>query len=474
MSIIKKSLSVLLALSAALSSMALTASAEEAKVEKSEAKASYAIKNITIDGVKDDLYNAGGIINIDHVAEVKDESLFNPDFKGKTYTLWDEEYFYVFTEVTDSDVVKNNGGSLSEAKMNDRITYYFDFSNTTEAYETYKSNKVHGLYYGVHCTDDKEYMTTISDDVSNFVKPSEETPEYKEFIDSTFKTVIKYTATGYNAETRIRLSNLKYNEFGTIKKTATGNGVKFGFDVYLHDRQHAKTDDRVSLCTWSRASDNKSWDYPGYLGTLILADKPESAGKNGWVTENGKERYYSKGALVKNKFVTKGTDTVFVNGSGYLVKNAVVLFNGKKYCVSSTGKLLKAVYGYKKVNVGKNSYIVNKSGVVTTNKIKFTEGKKYIASKSGKILKGNKIVTFMGKKYFVSKTGAIAKNVWKTFKKAKYRFGANGAAVCKKLVNIKGKYYYFSKSCKMVKNDTLKIGKKYYYFNGKGVGTRVK
>ncbi len=468
-----KSISVLLAAAAVCSGLTFGALAAD-KVEKVTAGASYATKTITIDGVKDDLYNQSDAIEVDHVADTKDPSLFNPDFKGVTYTLWDEEYFYIFTEVTDSDVVKNNGGSLAEAKKNDRITYYFDFKNTTDA--AYGYSAAQGLYYGVHCTDDEDYKFTFNDDVSTFTTPDPGTADYNDFLSSTFKTEIKYTSTGYNAETRIRLTNLKYTDvFGNTSTAKVGNGVQFGFDVYLHDWQSGKTDDRVSLCTWSEASDNMSWNYPGYLGTLTLKDKPESAGKNGWVTENGKLRYYQKGTLIKNKFVIRGTDTVYVDANGYLVTNKIITTNGKKFYVNKTGKLLKSASGYAKITTaGKINYIVNKNGVIQTNKVVKIGTKRYIARKNGKLYKGNKVITFNKNKYYVNKNGVVATSTWKTYKKAKYRFKANGVALKKTLKKITGKYYYFNNSCKMVKNKTVKIGKKYYYFNAKGVGTRVK
>lgn len=476
MNLFKRLCSLVVAGGVIFSSFSMIASANTPKTETAAGKTAYTSTSIVVDGVKDTAYDNTDLLNISHIAMGEGSTHFDPDFTGYTFTMWDEEYLYILTEVIDDNIVNTNGGSLVEAKKNDRITYYFDFANNTNpAYQYTSSMAVQGLYYGVHYTSDENYKITIDDGVTRCILPDEGTDEYDNFIKNTFKTVVKATPEGYNVETSIRYANLKYNSVESIKPVtlSLSGGKQIGFDVYIHDWNAQKTDGRVALATWSQTTNDVSWDYPYALGTLTVGAKPADAPKNRWCYENGQWKYYVNGVLSKNKFIVKGLDTVYVGSNGSIVKNKIITHNNKSYYITSNGAVKTDTKNFL-FTYNKNKYVANKSGVIQKKKAVTVNGKKYITNKNGVIQKGNKIVTLSGKKYYVNKSGVAAKNTWKTYKKAKYRFASNCVAYKKKLVTVKGKKYYFDKNCKMVKNKTVKIGKVKYKFNSKGVGKKVK
>ncbi|MBE6561490.1 MAG: hypothetical protein E7662_10240 [Ruminococcaceae bacterium] len=77
---------------------------------------------ITVDGVKDAIYDKGFTVNINNRTDGKTGGA-----TGKAYMLWDGSKMYIFVEVTDADIVKFNA-SAAEHK-NEGVEFTLDYSN---------------------------------------------------------------------------------------------------------------------------------------------------------------------------------------------------------------------------------------------------------------------------------------------------------------------------------------------------------
>lgn len=115
------------------------------------------------------------------------------------------------------------------------------------------------------------------------------------------------------------------------------------------------------------------------------------------------------------KWKKKGTSKSFVFSNGKTAKNWQ-LINGKWYCFSTSGKMLKNSFK----SSGGKKYFLGSSGTIKTGWITY-KGKKYYGLKNGGLAKGWQ--TISGKRYYFSKSGVLAKNKYVDG----YHLGKNGA-----------------------------------------------
>ena len=165
----------------------------------------------------------------------------------------------------------------------------------------------------------------------------------------------------------------------------------------------------------------------------------QAATKNGWVRVNstGDMQYYSKGKLVKNKWV----GDKHLNLNGFMDRNTWVRTGSKRYYVNNSGNKVKGL-----VKIGKDYYYFDSKGVSKTG-WKTVKGKKY---------------------YFYSKTRKALRSCVYTFKDKKtYCFNSKGVMQTG-WIDVDGSYYYFKDERK---KGWLKLNGKTYYLikaqNGK-------
>lgn len=173
--------------------------------------------------------------------------------------------------------------------------------------------------------------------------------------------------------------------------------------------------------------------------------------KNGWVTENGRKRYYINDVMQKNKLL-KLTETE----------------KGRKitrvYYLKSDG----AVYGgLKRVN-GKLYYFdtsnTSHKGSAVTGWITFS-GRRYYFGSDYKAVSGLKKIS--GYRFYFDSKNIMVKNLWKGVNGRLYYFSGNGKAYTG-LRKIGKYYYYFDKYGVTVRNRFATISGRRYYFGDRG------
>lgn len=100
---------------------------------------------ITLDGVKDAAYDTTAALLIETVSAEENEG--TPAAKGEAWILWDDDYLYVFVEVTDSDISTKQ---IGDPYANDSVEVWLDTCQqlpaTTAGYG--ESNRPVSLYRG--------------------------------------------------------------------------------------------------------------------------------------------------------------------------------------------------------------------------------------------------------------------------------------------------------------------------------------
>jgi glucan-binding YG repeat protein len=370
--------------------------------------------------------------------EVKGDS----EVEGKFTALWDDQWFYVYMEVKDPNIVRGE----ESPKANDRITYYFDFSNKKPF--SYTDGEARGAYIGLMLTDDTGTDLLIE-------QTSLAAVENKAAFENSFKKAMKVGSGSYSVEVAFKVKDL----YPEIKQQA---GTKYAFDAYVHDFQ-ASVSERVCGHTWVD-SGNTSWNDPSRLGSLTLLAKPSTEGT--WKEVNGKHYFYDKDdVLQKNQWILSKGKYYYVGSDGAMLVNTWVGLSGKWYYVDANGvrqtgwELVKGKYyylnndgsmvtGWKNLN-GKYYYLDKSTGIMATGWKNISGKYYYFDSKSG-VMKANAWVKSSGKYYYVDKNGGMLTNKW---------------------VKSGGKWYYVDASGKMLSSTTKKIGKKTYKFNGSGICT---
>ncbi|SCG88389.1 Toxin A [uncultured Clostridium sp.] len=177
----------------------------------------------------------------------------------------------------------------------------------------------------------------------------------------------------------------------------------------------------------------------GLLALLIclLLSLPVSAAvakKDGWhKASNGVVYYYKNGKIAKG-FVKIKNKTCYFNKKGKLVKNAWVIYKGKKYRADRCGTIKKNCF----VKVDGKFYSLKADGSVRKGWQKFSYGISYFG-KDGAIRKGLTVIN--GRTYLFSQKGILLTGT-QTVGKTTYYLSDRGRLEMKKVSTGNGTLYY--------------------------------
>lgn len=169
----------------------------------------------------------------------------------------------------------------------------------------------------------------------------------------------------------------------------------------------------------------------------LLLSLPVSAAvtkKDGWhKASNGVVYYYKNGKIAKG-FVKIKNKTCYFNKKGKLVKNAWVIYKGKKYRADRCGTIKKNCF----VKVDGKFYSLKADGSVRKGWQKFSYGISYFG-KDGAIRKGLTVIN--GRTYLFSQKGILLTGT-QTVGKTTYYLSDRGRLEMKKVSTENGTLYY--------------------------------
>jgi hypothetical protein len=167
----------------------------------------------------------------------KDKSILSSWFDHFTmsYTMWDDNYFYVFVKVIDDSLYSSE---LARPWLNDRVELFFDGGN--EKKTSYDTNDVQWRW--VYRIEDNN-TSPIYDGLRG---PGE--------------WVWKKTSLGYNLELKIPVQSLTF----PLKA-----GQKIGFEITNGDREN-ELDTATNVRRWWSCN-SSTWNNPSLLGTAVLS-----------------------------------------------------------------------------------------------------------------------------------------------------------------------------------------------------------
>lgn len=176
----------------------------------------------------------------------------------------------------------------------------------------------------------------------------------------------------------------------------------------------------------------------------------------GWVTLEGKKRYFDSNGKMLKWLSTISGKTYYFDSNGIMKTGFVTFKEGKRY-FGSDGVMRTGL-----TTVSKNTYYFDSKGIMKTGWIDFKKDKRYFSKKTGVMLKGKKKIA--GKYYYFNSSG-IMKTGWITIDGSKYYFSKKKSYMLKGWNKIGGEYYYFKSNGKMVKSAI--VGNYYVLSNGK-------
>ena len=167
---------------------------------------------------------------------------------------------------------------------------------------------------------------------------------------------------------------------------------------------------------------------------LSLPVSAAAAKKDGWhKASNGVVYYYKNGKIAKG-FVKIKNKTCYFNKKGKLVKNAWVIYKGKKYRADRCGTIKKNCF----VKVDGKFYSLKADGSVRQGWQKFSYGISYFG-KDGAIRKGLTVIN--GRTYLFSQKGILLTGT-QTVGKTTYYLSDRGRLEMKKVSTGNGTLYY--------------------------------
>lgn len=167
---------------------------------------------------------------------------------------------------------------------------------------------------------------------------------------------------------------------------------------------------------------------------LSLPVSAVAAKKDGWhKASNGVVYYYKNGKIAKG-FVKIKNKTCYFNKKGKLVKNAWVIYKGKKYRADRCGTIKKNCF----VKVDGKFYSLKADGSVRKGWQKFSYGISYFG-KDGAIRKGLTVIN--GRTYLFSQKGILLTGT-QTVGKTTYYLSDRGRLEMKKVSTGNGTLYY--------------------------------
>lgn len=194
------------------------------EVQKGTIKITKAVKGTpVIDAEYDEIWNSADVILTDVWVEG------DTGATAKIRTIWDENHLYVYADVTDPLLSKENNNTWEQ----DSIEIFIDENNNKSL---------------VYEDEDSQYRVNFANEQSFDPNP----------VCSGFVTATRKTDKGYIVEAAI--------EFLTIKAKA---GDSIGFDLQVNDDQGAGS--RASISIWNDPSGN-SWKDTSGFGNLIFVE----------------------------------------------------------------------------------------------------------------------------------------------------------------------------------------------------------
>ncbi len=212
--------------------------------------------DVTMDGDKDAIYNDAPVIDINKAWNNKPSSADLAT--GKVYTAFDGSYLYFFAEVTDSKVATGFTAEDVEKKQKDGegISFFLDFLHLEDT--AYKTDP-NGVIVGEQGRVDVHFIGNEAGNATYDAFP------YVQSIKGglTTKMVSKQTATGYNVELAVKLSD------SILKQFQEGNDPVIGIGLQLNDLT-TNTEYKKNDSIWDNGDVNAEWVTNGKGGSQLF------------------------------------------------------------------------------------------------------------------------------------------------------------------------------------------------------------
>ena len=205
---------------------------------------------ITVDGELDDAWKDAVEVTLGNKTD-------NPQATAKVKVLWDEQNLYVYAEVTDSDLNKDN----EEVHQQDSLEVFIDETNSKAA-EYNNATK----QYRINYNNDHSFNGETC-------------------VEENLTTVAKTTETGYIVE-------------GAFKWTEVtpAVGANIGIELQINDADSSTM--RIGTVTWNDIT-NQCWSSPACYGSAMLVEKIDAPVATGDASTEGKTDKKSKiGAFI--------------------------------------------------------------------------------------------------------------------------------------------------------------------------------
>ncbi len=245
----------------------------------------YTFNKIVVDGFKDDFYNtltnpSNGYLQIKSFAHNDVGAPVNDaDLSAKIWTSWDNEWFYLYEEVTDDTV----SGSAAEVWNNDCIELKIDPQPTDSVTNSIWDTRLTalGAGAGVAAWDN---MDGVSDSQKQWAR--------------------RIIPGGYALELAVKWSAIQK---GGETITPAVNNI-FGMDIHQEENDgHG----RQAAIQWAAVLLNEAWETPKYLGTVkFLVD--------------------NKLQFIPTNNMTGTTNPIPYDGSAYPPTTAPIVVDGLK------------------------------------------------------------------------------------------------------------------------------------------------
>ena len=197
---------------------------------------------ITVDGELDDAWNDAVDVSLNNKTD-------NPNATANFKVLWDENYLYVYADVTDADLNKDS----DQVHEQDSVEVFIDETNSktleyNDATKQYRINYENAhSFNGDKCVEENE------------------------------TTFAKVTDTGYIVEAAFKWTEITPKE-----------GDYIGIELQVNDADSTAL--RIGTVTWNDTT-NQCWSNPQCYGTALLVNKlsdVQAADANGSDADNSK------------------------------------------------------------------------------------------------------------------------------------------------------------------------------------------
>lgn len=216
-------------------------------------------ETITVDGIKDDAYLSTPAINVNENSLVEDSQ--NLGATGVAYIKWDNEYLYIFVEVTDANV-DDTTENTSSPELNDSVEIWLSTCQTLPTLSTrwgWPTGGINSLRPSADFCGEGKFARRAGN-------PNNPTCGTHWMWDNTElvhrETASVVTETGYTTEFKIGLGT-----FATKTEDKLNEIIDIGINI--NDGENNKRKGVVCL----NVDSHRIHEKPGYLDHLILVNK---------------------------------------------------------------------------------------------------------------------------------------------------------------------------------------------------------